>query len=146
MDDLERRAREVFAKELERVGGEVLARHIRDRSDNSQAGEAAIRAMLRFRKEPVGVDYTTMANGEMLTALGDNADKWATAFMQVIEKNNVTIDQDLMRAWFANAIEQSSAVRQPINLSDIRPKGPALSHDTRPVPVWLNRDGSANNV
>ena len=60
----------------------------------------------------VGPDYTAMESGEMLTALGDDAGKWATAFMQVLEKRGGAFDWADMMGWFANAIEHSYALRR----------------------------------
>ena len=57
-------------------------------------------------------DYTTMDSGEMLTALGDDAGKWATAFMQILEKRGGPFDWADMMGWFANAIEHSHTLRR----------------------------------
>ncbi|MCA0358718.1 MAG: hypothetical protein LCH78_18040 [Proteobacteria bacterium] len=51
-------------------------------------------------------NYAAMSPGDMLTALGDDAQKWAEAFCQIHGG-----DEDLMLAWFANAIEHSHDVR-----------------------------------
>lgn len=42
-------------------------------------------------------------DGEFLTRIGTDGDKWADAFMH--KTDDQKIDQDLMRGWFANAIE-----------------------------------------
>jgi hypothetical protein len=41
-----------------------------------------------------------MTPGEMVTALGADAGKWAVAFCQL----NVGADEDMMHGWFANAM------------------------------------------
>ena len=51
--------------------------------------------------------YTDMSPGDMLTALGDDAMKWAEAFRE----QHPEIEQSLLFAWFANAIEHSTQVR-----------------------------------
>lgn len=65
-------------------------------------------------------DYTAMNGPELLAACRDDAHKWATAFMQHVEKNGPA-DFDMMVAWFANAIEHSHDVRTgsgPVVLPD----------------------------
>lgn len=60
------------------------------------------------------INYTAMREGELLNALGDDAMKWAIAFVQIAKANKWTIDnldEGLMVAWFANAIENASVVR-----------------------------------
>ncbi|MBS0343806.1 MAG: hypothetical protein JSS56_25150 [Proteobacteria bacterium] len=57
------------------------------------------------------MDYTVMPPAEMLTALGDKADKWAAAFCQHARKVGHDIDEGWMIGWFANAIEHSHHVR-----------------------------------
>jgi len=57
-------------------------------------------------------DYTKMTASEMLQEVGDDAQKWAAAFCQTAEKlGHHGIDEGWMIGWFANAIEQSTAVR-----------------------------------
>lgn len=57
-------------------------------------------------------DYTAMKPGDMLSAVGDDASKWATAFIQTAELlGHRGIDEGWMIGWFANAIEQSHSVR-----------------------------------
>lgn len=51
--------------------------------------------------------YAQMSPGDMLTALGDDAEKWADAFCEL----NPGADRENMVGWFANAIEHSSDVR-----------------------------------
>jgi len=53
-------------------------------------------------------DYTKMNGGEMLQELGDDAMKWADAFVQI---NGDAIAHDVLFGWFANAIEHSHDVR-----------------------------------
>ena len=55
-------------------------------------------------------DYTKLSGPELLQALGDNAQLWAKAFLQITEGKE--IDEGLMIGWFANAIEHSTAVRK----------------------------------
>lgn len=57
-------------------------------------------------------DYTAMDAAEMLSALRDDAQKWAQAFMQITAKYDHPVDEGDMIGWFANAIEQSHAVRR----------------------------------
>lgn len=45
----------------------------------------------------------------MLYALGDDANKWADAFVQ--SNPDCNVDQSTMMGWFANAIEHSNDVR-----------------------------------
>ena len=58
-------------------------------------------------------NYTEMDGPMMLSALADDAAKWAEAFCQHARKlGHGDIDQGWMIGWFANAIEHSSAVRR----------------------------------
>lgn len=58
------------------------------------------------------IDYTAMDGPTMLAACGDNGAKWANAFCQTAKKlGHGDIDEGWMIGWFANAIEQSRAVR-----------------------------------
>jgi hypothetical protein len=58
-------------------------------------------------------DYTAMSDGEMVTALGDDAMKWSVAFCQVARKlGHHGIDEGWMVSWFAPAIEHSNDVRR----------------------------------
>jgi hypothetical protein len=75
--------------------------------------------MATAREKPV--DYTKLDGHFLLSALGDDASKWATAFIQHAERllDTTTPDPfDLLRdhnwltGWFANAIEHSSDVRR----------------------------------
>ena len=50
-------------------------------------------------------DYVNMNAGEMLAAMGTDAQKWAEAFCQIKERTSFKIDEALMTGWFANAIE-----------------------------------------
>lgn len=52
--------------------------------------------------------YTAMSAGDMLTALGDDAEKWAAAFAEL----HPAVPQDVMVGWFANAIEHSGDLRR----------------------------------
>lgn len=51
--------------------------------------------------------YTDMQPGDMLEAVGDDAQKWADAFAELFP----AMDRETMVGWFANAIEHSSDVR-----------------------------------
>lgn len=53
-------------------------------------------------------DYRAMNAGDFLQALGDDAQKWADAFDQIIGG----VDRETMVGWFANAIEHSTDVRR----------------------------------
>jgi hypothetical protein len=52
--------------------------------------------------------YSEMSPGDMLQAVGDDAQKWADAFCEI----NPDADRETMVGWFANAIENSSDVRR----------------------------------
>lgn len=54
-------------------------------------------------------DYSAMDGADMLHAIGDDASKWATAFLQI--NPNCGVDEDILRGWFANAIEHSHDIR-----------------------------------
>jgi len=56
------------------------------------------------------VDYSKMEAPELFEACGDDAKKWAQAFIQCTK--NAVIDEGLMIGWFANAIEHSCDVRE----------------------------------
>lgn len=52
--------------------------------------------------------YTDMDAGDMLSALRDDAQLWATAFCEQFPD----VPHDAMIGWFANAIEHSGDVRR----------------------------------
>ena len=56
------------------------------------------------------VDYTKMSDGDMVHACGQDAGKWAAAFIQ----KNPGMDhmEDAMLGWFANAIMHSLDVER----------------------------------
>lgn len=54
--------------------------------------------------------FTEMDSVAMLNAMGDDAYRWADAFMELTKDKPV--DHALMVAWFANSIEHSSDVRR----------------------------------
>lgn len=59
--------------------------------------------------------YAEMNSSELLRACGDSGEKWADAFMEIVGGKGLAIDadlQDVLRAWFANAIEHSNDVRR----------------------------------
>lgn len=56
--------------------------------------------------------YYEMSAPELLKACGDSGERWAEAFMEIVVGGTKVIDLDLMRAWFANAIETSHDVRR----------------------------------
>lgn len=59
------------------------------------------------------IDYTAMQPAEMLTALGDDASKWAAAFNQfAVNSGHASMDEGWLIGWFANAIEHSTDVRR----------------------------------
>ena len=63
--------------------------------------------------QPNEVDYTFMTGPDLLTALGDDASRWAAAFCQHAKRlGHTDIDEGWMIGWFANAIEHSSDVRR----------------------------------
>lgn len=53
-------------------------------------------------------NYAAMPDHELLSILGDDAAKWAAAFCQITK---VQVAEELMVAWFANAIENSWSTR-----------------------------------
>lgn len=61
-------------------------------------------------------DYTAMEVGLLLRELGDDAQRWAEAFVQhahkVRERGDDPLDVGWLTTWFANAIEHSSDVRR----------------------------------
>ena len=67
-------------------------------------------------KKTESVNYIKLSPTELLQACGDDASKWAEAFMQIyVNGGNKTpndIDFGVMVGWFANAIEHSSDVRR----------------------------------
>ena len=71
----------------------------------------------RKKVEKTGsVNYTKLSSTELLQACGDDASKWAEAFMQINisgdSKKRDNIDFGVMVGWFANAIEHSCDVRR----------------------------------
>ncbi len=56
--------------------------------------------------------YAEMSAPELLQAVADDAGKWADAFVEIVLKGGVEIDQALMIGWFANAIESSYDLRR----------------------------------
>lgn len=77
---------------------------------------------------PETPDYTAMSPGEMLSAVGDDASKWAAAFCQTAKKlGHGNIDEGWMIGWFANAIEQSHAVRIARMQPATRPTMPTMA-------------------
>lgn len=51
------------------------------------------------------VPVRNLSDGALLRVLGDDAGRWASAFMRIVVKPGVAIDEGLMIGWFANAIE-----------------------------------------
>lgn len=45
--------------------------------------------------------------GQFYEYVGSDAQRWAQAFMEIVVDRNIEIDEGLMIAWFANAIESS---------------------------------------
>lgn len=62
------------------------------------------------------VDYVGMQSGDLLKALGDDASRWAEAFVQharrIRDRGDNILDEGWLTTWFANAIEHSSDVRR----------------------------------
>jgi hypothetical protein len=64
-------------------------------------------------------DHLAMGAGQMLESVGDDASKWADAFVQTAQSRldaggdarEMLLDTGWMLGWFANAIEHSTAVR-----------------------------------
>lgn len=51
------------------------------------------------------MDYTKLEGADLIHELNDDARKWAAAFCQYFP--NANIDEEIMVAWFANAIERA---------------------------------------
>ena len=65
------------------------------------------------RINPGSFDYAGIENSsDILLELGDNAGKWALAFLQIVTKKRQVIDWEYMVSWFSNAIEHSADVRR----------------------------------
>lgn len=63
--------------------------------------------------KPIPLDYTALDSHRLLSALGDDAAKWAAAFNQTAIKLGYSdMDEGWLTGWFANAIEHSSDVRR----------------------------------
>jgi hypothetical protein len=54
--------------------------------------------------------YKEMPSYKMIQVLGDDAAKWAAAFLEYFP--NCGVDEGTLIGWFANAIEHSSDVRR----------------------------------
>jgi hypothetical protein len=54
--------------------------------------------------------YRELSSGKMLEAVGDDAVKWADAFLE--HNPDCRTDHDVLVGWFANAIENSTDVRR----------------------------------
>lgn len=52
-------------------------------------------------------DYTEIESCYLGGACGNDAMKWAIAFVQYMKKHEFEIDEGLMVGWFANAMAQS---------------------------------------
>lgn len=52
-------------------------------------------------------DYTEIEACYLGGACGNDAMKWAIAFVQHMKKSDFVIDEDLIIGWFANAMAQS---------------------------------------
>lgn len=61
--------------------------------------------------DPPKVDYSAMDSAKLIEACGDDARAWAQAFMQINTKNEIAVDESVMRKWFANAIEAACTKR-----------------------------------
>lgn len=76
-------------------------------------GQAVERQLRATGALPGEICYTEMQPSHVLIALGDDAEKWATAFCQHARQLGIPdIDPGWMVGWFANAIEHSSDVRR----------------------------------
>ncbi len=65
--------------------------------------------------QPSKPDFYGMSEAELLEHCGDKAERWAEAFCQIKELQGwsaADIDKSLMLCWFANAIENSTQVRE----------------------------------
>lgn len=70
-------------------------------------------------------DYKSMAPGQMLGELADNAYNWATAYCQFFPE----ADHGTMTGWFANAIETAHdhRMRRMLDGPDVRNPRPNLN-------------------
>lgn len=50
-------------------------------------------------------DYVEMDEHLLAGICGTDAHAWAVAFQQIVVERDITVDEDLMLGWFANAIE-----------------------------------------
>lgn len=58
-------------------------------------------------------DYLAMTPGAMMAALGDDAERWADAFLQHVARNpSIATDRAVMIGWFAGAIEAATDRRR----------------------------------
>lgn len=63
--------------------------------------------------QPIPFDFTDMQSHALLSALGDDASRWATAFNQhAVKLGYSKMDEGWLIGWFANAIEHSGDVRR----------------------------------
>lgn len=65
--------------------------------------------------------YREMDTAEFHAAMGDDAQQWAKAFMEIVINGGVEVDEALMSGWFANAIETAHDKRSgsgPVVLPD----------------------------
>jgi hypothetical protein len=54
--------------------------------------------------------HKNLQAGDFLKSVGTNSQEWARAFMEIIVNEKKDIDESLMVAWFANAIEAGRSV------------------------------------
>lgn len=63
-------------------------------------------------------DYTKLSPQELITALRDDAHRWATAFCQHAAVLGTPVDYEWAVTWFANAIEGSDEFRRRLRHDD----------------------------
>ena len=67
------------------------------------------------QRQMTGIDFYGLSGPDLLRYCGQDASKWAEAFCRIKEVQgwSVTdIDEGLMTAWFANAIQHSADLRR----------------------------------
>lgn len=81
-----------------------------DQLDDAWSDEQIDRIGNTMRSEN-STDYTEIDECLLAGICGTNARAWAEAFQQIVVEQGITIDEDLMLGWFANAMEQARYAR-----------------------------------
>ena len=59
-------------------------------------------------------DYTTMTGAQFQRAVGVDPERWAEAFIQQRRSGHIVVDQETMRAWFADAMDAAVKAHKPL--------------------------------